>query len=262
VILTRSDPATNVIPEPTPWPGDRVLTKTSMDVFTSTRLAEELRVGGIETLVITGVLTDACVESSARHAAERGFQVIVVDDACAAWEEAFHAASLRSVARYFARIASTRESWKGSGGRREPAGRPELLVRDDAGGPVRQHGVGRPRQIEADAAQRELRQRDVLHAAQAVEVELQLRPAALELEQGLADRVVELAFRARVDRAERRLGDLRGQERVGMAPADAGATLGPAPAASDLGRMRVVDVLPGCGFPGPVHAILSSHARA
>jgi isochorismate hydrolase len=63
-----------------PRPGDRVLTKTSMDVFTSTRLAEELRVGGI-----------------------------VVDDACAAWEEGFHAASLRSLSRYFARIASTGE---------------------------------------------------------------------------------------------------------------------------------------------------------
>jgi len=113
VILPRSDPATNVIQELAPRPGDRVLTKTSMDVFTSTRLAEELRVGGIETLVITGVLTDACVESSARHAAERGFQVIVVDDACAAWEEAFHAASLRSLSRYFARIASTGEVLEG-----------------------------------------------------------------------------------------------------------------------------------------------------
>ena len=40
-----------------------------------------------ETPVITGVRTDACVERSARHAAERGFQVIVVDDAGAAWEE-------------------------------------------------------------------------------------------------------------------------------------------------------------------------------
>jgi nicotinamidase-related amidase len=53
------------------------------------------------------------VESSARHAAERGFQVIVVDDACAAWEEAFHAASLRSLSRYFARSASTGEVLEG-----------------------------------------------------------------------------------------------------------------------------------------------------
>jgi nicotinamidase-related amidase len=55
------------------------------------------------------VLTDAGVESSARHAAERGFQVIVVDGACAAWEEGFHAASVRGLSRYFVRIASTGE---------------------------------------------------------------------------------------------------------------------------------------------------------
>jgi len=188
--------------------------------------------------------------------------VIVVDDACAAWEEAFHAASLRSLSRHFARIASTGEVLAAIEGAAEPTGRAELLVGDDAGRPVRQRGIDRPRQIEADAAQRELWQRDVLHAAQAVEVELQLGPTALELELGLADRVVELTVGARVDRGQGRLGNLRGQERVGMAPADAGATLGPAPAASDLGRMRVVDVLPGCGFPCPVYAILSSHARA
>lgn len=109
VILPRSDPATDVIAELAPGPGDRVLTKTSMDAFASTRLAEDLEADRIETLVITGVLTDACVDSSARHAAERGFQVIVVDDACAAWEETFHVESLRNLSRYFARIAATEE---------------------------------------------------------------------------------------------------------------------------------------------------------
>jgi ureidoacrylate peracid hydrolase len=74
------------------------------NVFTSTRPAEELRVGRIEPLVITGVLTDAGAESSARHAAERDVQVIVVDDACAAWEEGCHAARPRSLSRCFARI--------------------------------------------------------------------------------------------------------------------------------------------------------------
>jgi nicotinamidase-related amidase len=109
VILPRSHPATDIVAELAPAPTDRVLTKTSMDTFTSTRLAEELRERGVETLVVTGVLTDACVESSARHAAERGFQVFVVEDACAAWREDFHVKSLRNLSRYFARIASTEE---------------------------------------------------------------------------------------------------------------------------------------------------------
>lgn len=109
VILPRSHPATDIIAELGPVPGDTVLTKTSMDAFTSTDLAAELTRRGVRTLVIGGVLTDACVESSARHAAERGFQVHVAEDACAAWEEAFHTASLANLSRYFARIASTAE---------------------------------------------------------------------------------------------------------------------------------------------------------
>ena len=46
-----------------------------------------------------------------------------------------------------------------------------------------------------------------------------------------------------------------------MAPADASATLRPAPAAADLGGMRLGDVLPGGDFPVSVYALLSSHAR-
>ncbi len=109
VVLPRSHPATDIISELGPARQDTVLTKTSMDTFASTPLAEELHQRGVRTLVVGGVLTDACVESSARHAAERGFQVFVAEDACAAWEEAFHAASLESLSRYFARIASTRQ---------------------------------------------------------------------------------------------------------------------------------------------------------
>lgn len=107
VVLPRSHPATDIIAELGAAPEDTVLTKTSMDTFASTGLAEELHQRDVRTLVLGGVLTDACVESSARHAAERGFQVFVAEDACAAWEEAFHTASLASLSRYFARVTST-----------------------------------------------------------------------------------------------------------------------------------------------------------
>ena len=48
---------------------------------------------------------------------------MVVEDACAAWEEAFHAASLRSLSRYFARIASTDDVVAGVERAAGPAGR-------------------------------------------------------------------------------------------------------------------------------------------
>lgn len=56
-----------------------------------------------------GLVQAMDVFASTRHAAERGLQVIVVDDACAAWEEGFPAASPSGLSRYFTRIASTGE---------------------------------------------------------------------------------------------------------------------------------------------------------
>ena len=106
LILPRSDTATDVIADSPPARGTACSSRRRWRV-------RQPRLAGIRltvrNLVITGVLTDACVDSSARHAAERGFQVIVVDDACAAWEEAFHVESLRNLSRYFARIAATEE---------------------------------------------------------------------------------------------------------------------------------------------------------
>ena len=61
--------------------------------------------------MIGGVLTDACVESSARQAAERGLQVFVAEDA-------FHATSLANLSSYFARVVSTSQIiWKLESGR-------------------------------------------------------------------------------------------------------------------------------------------------
>ena len=106
VILPRSDPATDMIAELQPAATDVVLSKTSMDALVSTDLAERLGKSAVQTVVLTGVLTDACVESTARHAAELGFKVFVAHDGCAAWQPEFHEASLGSLARYFARVES------------------------------------------------------------------------------------------------------------------------------------------------------------
>ena len=107
VILPRSDPATDIIADIDVLSGDTVLTKTSMDSFASTNLAGELARHAIATVVIAGVYSDACVESTGRNAAELGYPVFVAEDACAAWDPAFHAASMASLGRYFARIEAS-----------------------------------------------------------------------------------------------------------------------------------------------------------
>lgn len=56
-----------------------------------------LRHRGVKNLVICGVTTDACVSSTVREASDRGFDVLVVRDGCAAVESGLHEWALRSV---------------------------------------------------------------------------------------------------------------------------------------------------------------------
>src|SRR5258706_15952397 len=79
--------------------------------------------------------------------------------------------------------------------------RTRLLVGDDARGPLRQLDVGRPGQVGAGTAQRELRERHVLQAAQAVEIEPEVSAGALESEALLADGVVGVCCLPRHDGA-------------------------------------------------------------
>jgi nicotinamidase-related amidase len=60
-----------------------VLQKTSVSVFATTDLDSRLQKAGIQTLIIAGLMTHACVAGAARDAVPLGYSVIVVDDACA-----------------------------------------------------------------------------------------------------------------------------------------------------------------------------------
>ena len=106
VVLPRSDPSTDILSELDRAADDVVLVKQSMDTFPTTDLHDRLKRHAVRTIVVCGVYTDACVESTSRTAAELGFPVFVVEDGCAAWEPGFHTKSLENLGRYFARIAS------------------------------------------------------------------------------------------------------------------------------------------------------------
>jgi ureidoacrylate peracid hydrolase len=88
--------------------GDIKIPKTSCSVFPSTNLQYVLRNLHTEQLVITGQLTDQCVESAVRDAADLGFFVTVVDDACAAMSLDSHEKGLHSM-KGFCRIVSTKD---------------------------------------------------------------------------------------------------------------------------------------------------------
>ncbi|CAB3762203.1 cysteine hydrolase family protein [Paraburkholderia humisilvae] len=96
----------------------QLVQKTSVSVFPTTDLNERLRKKGIDTLIIAGLMTHACVAGAARDAAPLGYNVIVADDACATRDldlgdhdtvtnKALHRAALVSIADTFGDVMTT-----------------------------------------------------------------------------------------------------------------------------------------------------------
>ncbi|CAM5777274.1 cysteine hydrolase [Labrys miyagiensis] len=90
--------------------GDEIIIpKTASGIFNATNIEYVLRNLGIEFLVIYGVVTDQCVESAIRDAADRGFLVTQIEDCCAAETPENHAASIEGMRGHYCRTRSTEE---------------------------------------------------------------------------------------------------------------------------------------------------------
>lgn len=98
-----------LIPEIQPARGELLITKTRYSAFEETKLAAYLKKKRVRKIVICGVMTNFCVETTARHAFMKDFEVFVVSDACASSDKRYHKASLLNLAHGFARIVKTRE---------------------------------------------------------------------------------------------------------------------------------------------------------
>lgn len=80
----------DILDEIAPLPSEIVLDKTSVSAFNSTTIDQILRNLGVERLWVTGIVTEACVELTARDAADRGYVVTLVEDCCASSTHAAH----------------------------------------------------------------------------------------------------------------------------------------------------------------------------
>ena len=74
-------------PEASPIEGEPVFKKTVHSAFIGTELESHLRNGGIENVVIVGLMTDHCVSSTTRMASDLGFKVLLVSDATATFDQ-------------------------------------------------------------------------------------------------------------------------------------------------------------------------------
>lgn len=95
-----------VIDQIAPEGDEIVLPKTSSSVFVSTHIDYILRNLGVRQLVISGLITDQCVESAIRDACDLGYLVTQVADACLTYSQERHDHSLRTIKGYCRQITT------------------------------------------------------------------------------------------------------------------------------------------------------------
>ena len=98
-----------VIDEVGPRGDEIIIPKTASGIFNATNISYVLRNLEIDYLIIYGVVTDQCVESAIRDAADRGFLVTQIEDCCAAETPENHATSIESMRGHYCRTRSTDE---------------------------------------------------------------------------------------------------------------------------------------------------------
>ena len=97
-ILVRGEPGHDIVPELAPLPGEPVIDKPGKGAFHATDLHAILQARGISQLVVTGVTTEVCVNTTVREANDRGYDCLVVAECCGSYFPEFHAAGLQMIA--------------------------------------------------------------------------------------------------------------------------------------------------------------------
>ncbi len=89
-VLVRGEPGWQIVPALAPLAGETVIDKPGKDAFHATDLDAQLRAGGVRHLVLTGVTSDCCVQSTLREATDLGYDALLLADCCAAVETGNH----------------------------------------------------------------------------------------------------------------------------------------------------------------------------
>ena len=98
-----------ILDEIAPAEGEPVLVKVSASAFNSSNLDSVLKSLSLSQLVCVGVSTSQCVDLTARDAADRGYDVVIVEDAVAEDSAEDHEATLEQFARLFGQVMTAEE---------------------------------------------------------------------------------------------------------------------------------------------------------
>jgi nicotinamidase-related amidase len=96
-LLVRGEPGHDIIPELYPAPGEPVIDKPGKGAFYATDLDTILRHRGIKQLIVCGVTTEVCVNTSVREANDRGFDCLVLEDCVGSYFPEFQEMGLRMI---------------------------------------------------------------------------------------------------------------------------------------------------------------------
>ena len=100
-----------------PLPSERVVIKHRYSAFINTDLNTVLKARGIQSILVCGVATNVCVETTARDAYMYDYYVTMIDDCSAAYEAKLHLGTLENMRRHFGLVVSSSEiieTWRGS----------------------------------------------------------------------------------------------------------------------------------------------------
>ncbi len=97
LLLPKDRDDSQVVRELSPVDDEIVITKTTDSALTGTNLRMVLHNMGIKNVVVAGIFTDQCISSSVRSLADESFNVVVVEDCCAAATDELHRNELLSI---------------------------------------------------------------------------------------------------------------------------------------------------------------------
>jgi biuret amidohydrolase len=96
-LLVRGEPGHDIIPELYPLAGEPVIDKPGKGAFYATDLEAILRHRGVKQLIVCGVTTEVCVNTSVREANDRGFDCLVLEDCVGSYFAEFQEMGLKMI---------------------------------------------------------------------------------------------------------------------------------------------------------------------
>jgi biuret amidohydrolase len=109
LLLPKTELPSQLVPELAPRGDEIVVTKTTDSALTGTNLRLILHNLGVKNVVCTGIFTDQCVSSTVRSLADESYNVVVVEDCCAAGSDALHEQELDIINMIYCHVVTAAE---------------------------------------------------------------------------------------------------------------------------------------------------------